>query len=196
MRIVIVGNGVAGMEAALAVRSAQPSWKITIVSEESDHFISRTALMYVFCGQLRHRDIEPLERDAYQRFDLERVRARAIGVDADQKKLLLAGGESLSYDRLLIACGSSPRPGPWEGSDLRGVGHFVTLQDLEWLEREVHGGANHGGRPPNADAHLSRTDEQSPYRPRAVRAQARGATAKKPIVIGGGLIGIECFDQP
>ena len=45
MRLVIVGNGVAGMEAALAVRARQPEWDVTIISEESDHFFSRTALM-------------------------------------------------------------------------------------------------------------------------------------------------------
>ena len=46
MHIVIIGNGVAGMEAALAVRRREPEWSITIVSEESDHFFSRTALMW------------------------------------------------------------------------------------------------------------------------------------------------------
>lgn len=43
MRIVIIGNGVAGMEAAIAVREAEASWDITVISEESDHFFSRTA---------------------------------------------------------------------------------------------------------------------------------------------------------
>ncbi|MBW2720022.1 MAG: FAD-dependent oxidoreductase [Deltaproteobacteria bacterium] len=124
MRIVIIGNGVAGMEAALAVRNREPSWDITLVSEESDHFFSRTALMWVFSGQMSHRDIEPLERDAYERLGFRRVRARAIGVDT----------ERVAYDRLLIASGSRPRPGPWPGSEARGVGHFVTLQDLDWYE--------------------------------------------------------------
>ncbi len=81
MRIVIIGNGVAGMEAALAVREREPGWDITIISEESDHFFSRTALMWVFSGQMSHRDIEPLERDVYERLGFRRVRARATGVD-------------------------------------------------------------------------------------------------------------------
>ena len=77
MNVVIIGNGVAGMEAALALRGARPDARITIVSEESDHFFSRTALMWVHAGQLSHRDIEPLERDAYARHGFERVRVRA-----------------------------------------------------------------------------------------------------------------------
>ena len=118
MRVVIIGNGVAGMEAALAVRSREPSWDISIVSEESDHFFSRTALMWVFSGQMSHADIEPLERDAYQRLDIRRVRARATAIDVSVRKVVLAGGlDPQPYDRLLIASGSAPRRRPWPGSD-------------------------------------------------------------------------------
>ena len=133
MRIVIIGNGVAGIESALAVRRREPKWQITILSEESDHFFSRTALMWVMSGQMSHEDIEPYERDLYARMNFERVRARAIGIDVAEHCVRLAGEvEPIRYDRLLIACGSKPRNAPWPGSDLDGVGHFVTLQDLEW----------------------------------------------------------------
>lgn len=195
MQLVIIGNGVAGMEAALTVREREPDWRITIVSEESDHYFSRTALMWVFCGQMNQRDIEPLERDAYERLRLTRVRARAVSVDVERKKVLLAGDrEPLPYDRLLIACGSKPRPAPWRGSNLRGVGHFVTLQDLAWYEREVHGGQSRGGAPPRPDAHLGATEPDSPYLFREVAAEKRGRLAKHPAVIGGGLIGIEAAE--
>ncbi|HJL48423.1 MAG TPA: FAD-dependent oxidoreductase, partial [Polyangiaceae bacterium LLY-WYZ-15_(1-7)] len=92
MRIVIIGNGVAGMEAALAVRQREPAWEITLVSEESDHFFSRTALMWVMSGQLSHRCIEPLERDVYERMGFHRVRARAVGLDLEARRVHLAGG--------------------------------------------------------------------------------------------------------
>jgi NADPH-dependent 2,4-dienoyl-CoA reductase/sulfur reductase-like enzyme len=195
MRVVIVGNGVAGMEAALAVRARHPDWPITVVSEESDHFFSRTALMWVFSGQMSHRDIEPLERDAYVRLGFQRVRARAIGVDVARRELVLAGGHRpLPYDRLLIATGSRPRPAPWEGAEARGVGHFVTLQDLEWYERELLGDEAAGARPPRADAHLDATTPDSPYRFRDVASERRGSVSQQPAVIGGGLIGIEAVE--
>ena len=195
MRIVIVGNGVAGMEAALAVRRREPSWKICLISEESDHFFSRTALMWVFSGQMSHRDIEPLERDAYARLGFRRVRARATGIDTAKRLVSLAGNlEPVPYDRLLIASGSRPRSGPWPGSDSRGVGHFVTLQDLAWYENEVHGGTSRAGGPPRADAHLRSSESDSPYRFRDVSAKRRGRLARRPAVIGGGLIGIEAVE--
>ena len=195
MRIVIIGNGVAGIEAALAVRKREPRWDITVISEESDHFFSRTALMWVFSGQMSHQDIEPLERDAYQRLGFRRVRARATGIDTVNRRVSLAGNqEPIAYDRLLIASGSKPRPGPWPGSDARGVGHFVTLQDLDWYEREVHGGVSHGGGPPRSRAHLNGSDGDSPYRFREAAAEHRGQLAQQPAVIGGGLIGIEAVE--
>ncbi|MFK7987211.1 MAG: NAD(P)/FAD-dependent oxidoreductase [Sandaracinaceae bacterium] len=195
MRVVIIGNGVAGIEAALTVRNREPSWDISIVSEESDHFFSRTALMWVVSGQLSHGCIEPHDRDLYTRMNFTRVRARAVGVDAKKRQVRLAGGlDPLPYDRLLIACGSRPRPGPWAGSDLAGVGHFVTMQDLEWLETELHGGPNQFGRPPRPDHHLKASVDDSPYQPRTSLRNKRGGPPKAPVVIGGGLIGIEAIE--
>jgi len=183
------------MEAALAVREREPDWEITLVSEESDHFFSRTALMWVFSGQMSHRDIEPLERDAYQRLGFGRVRARATGIDVAKRRVSLAGGGGpIEYDRLLIASGSRARAAPWPGSDARGVGHFVTMQDLDWYEREVHGGVSRGGAPPRPNAHLDASSDDSPYRLRETAAQRRAQLARQPAVIGGGLIGIEAVE--
>jgi NADPH-dependent 2,4-dienoyl-CoA reductase/sulfur reductase-like enzyme len=195
MRIVIIGNGVAGIEAALTVRNREPDWDISIISEESDHFFSRTALMWVFCGQMRHKDIEPYERDLYERCRFKRIRARALGIDVDNKQVKIAGGiEPIPYDRLLIACGSRPRPGPWPNSDLRGIGNFVTMQNLEWFENEVHGGPA-TERAPRADAHFNTSTEDSPYqRAESAASNKGGQLSKNPTVIGGGLIGIEAVE--
>ncbi len=195
MRIVIIGNGVAGMEAALTIREREPSWSITIVSEESDHFFSRTALMYVLSGQLSHACIEPLERETYERSRFTRVRARATGIDTEGHAVILADGERLPYDKLVIATGSRPRPASfWPGYDtLKGVGHFVTLQDLTWLEGEIHESPS-PVRPPNEDAHVARSTADSPYRPQPTAAAVNGHPAKHPVVIGGGLIGIEVVE--
>ncbi len=193
MRAVIVGNGVAGIEAALAIREREPEAEICIVSEESDHFFSRTALMWVACGQLSHQDIEPYERDLYERSGFRRVRARAVGVRPEARTLLLAGDDPLPYDALVIACGSAPRPAPWPGGDLRGVGHFVTLSDLEWLERELYGDPVRE-RPPRPDAHVDRSVEGSPYLFREPASASRARPLERAVVIGGGLVGIEAVE--
>jgi NADPH-dependent 2,4-dienoyl-CoA reductase/sulfur reductase-like enzyme len=193
LEIVIVGNGVAGIEAAMTVRAREPGVRITLISEESDHFFSRTALMYVLSGQMSYRDIEPLERDAYQRLGLVRIRARVLMLEPASRELLLSDGQRVRYDKLLLAVGSRPRVPPWPGYELRGVGHFVTLQDLQWFEQELHG--RHGvDLPPNPDGAGNDEFFDSPYRQREVAARVRGQLAKRAVVVGGGLIGIETVE--
>src|SRR5260221_3310813 len=115
MRYVIVGNGVCGTEAALALRQRDAEASVTVVSDEHDHLFSRPALMYVFAGQLRLRDTEPYDRELYGRMRFERVRGRVRRVDAAGRALILEDGARLGYDRLLLAAGSKARPAPWPG---------------------------------------------------------------------------------
>jgi NADPH-dependent 2,4-dienoyl-CoA reductase/sulfur reductase-like enzyme len=190
VHVVVVGNGVAGTEAASLVRAREPGWRVTVVSEESDHFFSRTALLYVLSGQLSYRATEPLERDAAARLGFERVRKRVVGLDPAARQLHLANAPPLSYDRLVIAAGSAPRRPPWPGAELGGVGHFVTLQDLQWLEQAVHGRPG-VDLPPNPDAHLPHSTPESPYQPRSWRV---GHRVRRPVVIGGGLVGVEVVE--
>lgn len=142
MHYVIVGNGVCGMEAALALRAREAKARITLVSDEHDHFFSRPALMYVFAGQTSLRDTEPYDRDLYERMGFERVSRRVASVAPAGRELSLNDGSRLGYDRLLLAVGSKGRAAPWPGSGGPGVHTFVTLRDLEGLDRD----AKKGGR--------------------------------------------------
>jgi NADPH-dependent 2,4-dienoyl-CoA reductase/sulfur reductase-like enzyme len=141
MRYVILGNGVCGMEAALLLRRRDAGAAISLVSDEHDHFFSRPALMYVFCGQLDLRATEPYDRGLYQRLGFARVRGRVKELAAPARALVFEDGRRLGYDRLLLAVGSRGRPAPWPGAEGPGVHHFVTLRDLERLDAEARPGA-------------------------------------------------------
>ncbi|KAA3634783.1 MAG: NAD(P)/FAD-dependent oxidoreductase [Calditrichaeota bacterium] len=154
MHYVIIGNGVAGINAANRLRNLDDEAEITIISYESKHHFSRTALMYVFCGQLSEQCVEPFERDHYEKMGFKRIHNKVVSLDVLNKKLQLKNGQSLTYDKLLIASGSVPVMFDWKGADLEGVGNFVLWSDLEWLLEKAK-------------------------------------TAKKAVVVGGGLIGIE-----
>ena len=140
MHYAIVGNGVAGMEAALALRARDADARISIVSDEHDHFFSRPALMYVFAGQMRLEDTEPYDRGLYGRMRLDRVRGRVASLDAAGHALVFADGRRLGYDRLLLAVGSKGRTAPWPGAEGPGLHYFVTLRDLEALDRDARKG--------------------------------------------------------
>ena len=59
-KVVIIGNGIAGITAARHIRKNSDK-EITVISAESKYFFSRTALMYVYMGHMRWQDIEPYE---------------------------------------------------------------------------------------------------------------------------------------
>ncbi|PJF33268.1 MAG: FAD-dependent oxidoreductase, partial [Phototrophicales bacterium] len=65
--LVIIGNGITGITAARTVRKLVSEVQIQIISDESDYFFSRTALMYIYMGHMRLRDTEPYERNFYKK---------------------------------------------------------------------------------------------------------------------------------
>src|SRR5215510_4531181 len=137
---VVLGNGVCGIEAALALRRREGEARITLVSDEHDHFFSRPALMYVFANQLRLQDTEPYDRGLYERLGFERVRGRVTRLEAARKALVLEDGGQVAFDKLLLAVGSRARPAPWPGSAGPGLHYFVTLRDLEGLAAQARAG--------------------------------------------------------
>jgi NADPH-dependent 2,4-dienoyl-CoA reductase/sulfur reductase-like enzyme len=138
MHLVIVGNGVAGITAAMAVRAKDPQADITIISGESEYFFSRTALMYAFMDVMQRRDLEPYERKVFREQRLALRHDWVVDLDANARQLRLQGGATVNYDQLLLATGSRGRRAPWE-RDLTGVVRFVTLQDLDACERLTPG---------------------------------------------------------
>jgi NADPH-dependent 2,4-dienoyl-CoA reductase/sulfur reductase-like enzyme len=128
------------MEAALALRGRDAEARITVVSDEHDHFFSRPALMYIFAGQTTLRDTEPYDHALYERMAFDRVRKRVATIDAAGHALVFSDGQRLAYDKLLLAVGSKARPAPWPGAEGPGVHYFVTLRDLEGLDREARKG--------------------------------------------------------
>jgi NADPH-dependent 2,4-dienoyl-CoA reductase/sulfur reductase-like enzyme len=136
MDYAIVGNGVAGITAALDVRRRDPRAAITVISGETDYFFSRTALMYAFMDRLSRRDLEPYERGVYDAQRIRRVRGWVQDLDAHSRTLQLDNGQSIAWDRLLLATGSHPRRPDWQGLDRvrSGLVNFVSMQDLDACE--------------------------------------------------------------
>ena len=140
MHYAVLGNGVAGIEAALALRARDARARISIVSAEHDHFFSRPALMYVFAGQTSLRDTEPYDRAFYDRMRFERRSGRVMHLDGTGHALAFEDGARLGYDKLLLAVGSKAREAPWPGALGAGLHYFVTLRDLEGLDRAARRG--------------------------------------------------------
>lgn len=134
--IVIIGNGIAGITAARHVRKFSDK-KITVISAESDYFFSRTALMYVYMGHMKYEHLKPYEDWFWEKNRIKLRKSRVEKIDFEQKTLHFSLGEPMTYDKLVLATGSTPNYFGWEGQDLKGVQGLVSLQDLELLEENT-----------------------------------------------------------
>jgi len=131
---VIIGNGIAGTTSARWLRKLSDQ-KITMISSETDHFFSRTALMYIYMGHMRFEDTKPYEDWFWDKNRINLVKDHVNAVDFNNKSLSLASGSELKYDNLILALGSKSNMFGWPGQDLDGVGGLYNFQDLENMEK-------------------------------------------------------------
>ena len=59
-KIAIIGNGISGITAARHIRKLGDD-QIVVISGETDHFFSRTALMYIYMGHMTYEHTKPYE---------------------------------------------------------------------------------------------------------------------------------------
>ncbi len=136
INIVIIGNGISGITAAREIRK-KSNHKITVISEETTYFYSRTALMYIFMGHLKFENTQPYENWFWKKNDIELIQDKVLEVDGSNKFIKLESGTNLNFDKLIIATGSKPNKFGWPGQDLNGVQGLYHLQDLEKLEQKI-----------------------------------------------------------
>lgn len=131
--IVIIGNGISGVTAARHIRKLSDK-KITLVSAETDYFFSRTALMYVFMGHMKFEHTQPYENWFWEKNKIELKKGFVHIIETKHNILYFDNGETLKYDKLIIATGSKPNKFGWPGQNLKGVLGMYHKQDLESLE--------------------------------------------------------------
>ena len=120
-RIVIVGASLAGLRAAEALRDEGFSGKLTLIGDEKHEPYDRPPLSKQVLKGWVPADHTMLPR--IREVDAEwRLGVAATGLDRTTKKVRLANGDQVPYDRLLIATGVRSRP--WfnkEEAELEGL---------------------------------------------------------------------------
>ena len=113
--VVVVGSSIGGVRTAQALRSEGYDGRVVLVGEESELPYDKPPLSKQFLsGDWTHEKVVLLTREAAEEHGIElRLGSRATRLDVAAHRVLLADGEALSYDSLVIATGASARPSPW-----------------------------------------------------------------------------------
>jgi len=137
MNIVIIGNGITGITCARNIRKLNSNASITVISEETEHFFSRTALMYIYMGHMKFEHTKPYEDWFWSKNRINLIKAYVKTLNTKDKILLFDNGKSIAYDKLIIASGSKPNKFGWPGENLNGVQGLYSIQDLEEMEKNT-----------------------------------------------------------
>ncbi|MEY4747825.1 MAG: hypothetical protein RIQ60_39 [Pseudomonadota bacterium] len=138
-RVLIVGNGVAGLTAAETVRAHHPDCEIHIVSRERQPSYQRIALARLFTPTTDPAKLALKSDDWYleQRIHCW-LNTRVTGLDTRRQLLTLSTGEELPYDRLIMATGAAAWVPNINGFGITGCFVMRQASDALALRNYVH----------------------------------------------------------
>jgi 3-phenylpropionate/trans-cinnamate dioxygenase ferredoxin reductase subunit len=139
---VIVGGGVGGGTAALALRAEGFTGRVTVLCDEPRAPYSRPPLSKSVLRGTEDPARTQLRPSAwFDKLDIEvRTSTRAVDLDLDRRMVRLSDGEELVYDRALIATGGRARTLPGT-EDVPGVHTLRTVDDSVAIGRRLLPGA-------------------------------------------------------
>jgi nitrite reductase (NADH) large subunit len=156
MKLIVIGHGMVGHKLLESLADAgDDRLDVTVLCEEPRPAYDRVHLSEFFAGRTAE-DLSLVKAGFFDRGNmLLRLNARATAIDAAHKTVTVSTGETLHYDKLVMATGSVPFVPPVPGNDRKDCFVYRTIEDLEAM-REC------------------------------------GARSRTGVVIGGGLLGLEC----
>lgn len=115
-KYVIIGNSAAAVGCVEGIRECDKEGSILIVTDEKYHTYSRPLISYLLLGKtdmdrMRYRDADFYEKNGCE----VKFGTKALKISPQEKEVILSDGDTVSYDELLIATGSSPFVPPVKG---------------------------------------------------------------------------------
>ncbi len=140
MKIVIVGNGIAGNEVAFFLRQKAPAHEVVILSAEAFPEYDPCSLPYFVSGEVPRHVVFKKTLDDYHLQGITLVLDSLVaGIDPEAKKVITRNNVTHRYDKLVLAHGGSLFTPPIEGISKKGVLSCKLLGEADKL-------ANHQGR--------------------------------------------------
>ena len=136
MNYVIIGNSVAAVGAIRGIRGVDEKGNITVISRERHIAYGRPLISYLLGGLISEKRMAYLPEEFYEKNRVNLLLdAEVVGVDSARKQVKLATGDSIGYDKLLVATGGDPFVPPIEGlAGKERIFTFTTWDDAEKLK--------------------------------------------------------------
>ncbi len=130
MKVIVIGNGLAGTMAAKTLRELDGQVEIEIFAEEKYPYYPRPNLIEFIAGNIPLEKIFAFSEDWHvrQRIDIH-LGNPVRRILAASREVELSGGRKASYEKLLVATGASSFIPPIKGADKRGVFALRSLAD-------------------------------------------------------------------
>lgn len=140
MKVIIIGGGAAGASCAARLRRLDESAQILILEKTNEISIANCGLPYYVSGVISDRDnilvSNPEKFKTWFNIDV-RLNSEVVKIDRKNKTVQLNNGESLSYDKLVLAQGASPIIPQFEGMENSKVFGVRTLHDADNIKAYI-----------------------------------------------------------
>jgi len=137
-RIVIIGNGVSGINVASQIRKVNRDIEIDIFTNEPYHYYPRPHLIDLLADQIRPKDVYFYPENWYDDNGIKVYLDTPVKqIQPEKNKILTSDGKDVYYDELVIANGASPSLPPIKGVEKDGVFSIRQLDDVLALKERV-----------------------------------------------------------
>jgi nitrite reductase (NADH) large subunit len=138
MKLIVVGNGIAGIMSAKILRDLGSDAEIAVYSDEKYHYYPRPNLIDYLAGTLSWDRLFPFKNSWYEEKEIAVHLGQAITrIHPTERQVELQDGRKADYDRLLLANGAQPSLPPIKGLDKEGIFTLRRLDDCLALSDEV-----------------------------------------------------------
>ena len=137
MKYVIIGNSAAAVGCVEGIRQIDRESPITLIASEPHHTYSRPLISYLLYGKTDEERMKYRPDSFYADNGVEAMLGKTVtAIDPKAKTVTLDSGETIDYDKLMVATGSRPFVPPIEGLDqVEKKFSFMTLDDALALEQ-------------------------------------------------------------
>ena len=139
IKYLIIGNSIAAVNAAEAIRQEDKRGGIMFVSDEPYHAYSRPLITYYLGNKIEENNIVYRPLSFYDDLNIQTVFGKtAICLEPEKKQIILDDQTKLQFEKLLLSTGGTPFLPSIPGREHKGVFTFTTLGDAYRVRKFIN----------------------------------------------------------